>query len=174
MFSFQRFDFSILHVSSPLGLSIPLDKVFFFLFCAVFCTLKKYFMSDFRCHIHFHISFPPQVLSTYRHIIDKPRIITSIRNPQDQHLSWLNYFLVPPSASMFNDILMTTNYKNTQSGDYGCKSLECVEGIVDKFDLILVLERLPESLIVMRRMFDWDISDLFYLRLLDSHADGGT
>jgi len=45
---------------------------------------------------------------------------------------------------------------------------------LDKFPLILLFERLDESLVLMRRIFNWDLFDVSYLKLLDSSTAAGS
>jgi len=43
----------------------------------------------------------------------------------------------------------------------------------DAFTLVLLSERFDEGLLLLRRLLNWDMRDVTYLRLLDSNLAGG-
>ena len=60
-------------------------------------------------------------LRFYHHVIEKPLIITSVRNPLDHYVSYYNYFVRPQGIS-FSDFLARGTLKNPLATEFGTAS----------------------------------------------------
>eukprot|EP00053_Salpingoeca_punica_P023186 m.9243 g.9243 ORF g.9243 m.9243 type:complete len:508 (-) comp4634_c0_seq1:724-2247(-) len=148
-----------------------------------------------------HISSPRGMTNTMQHVrtvfrqyIDNPFIFSIVRDPKQHILSWICYFLVPRSPAQLGNLLRQRQLKNLQAADFGCYTQDCVAALTapakrlaanasasasggsasdPAVQFFMVTERFDESLVLLRRIMNWDMQDITYLKVLDSHAFSG-
>lgn len=95
---------------------------------------------------------------TYSEFLNNVNKISNFGKCEDYYKWWLI------NSQMFDLGLDTSNLKQSNFKD---KQLvrEKIGEIERRFSMVLVLERLDESLVVMRDLFNWTTEDITYLRL---------
>lgn len=125
-----------------------------------------------------------QALRFYSHLLGSEyKLVTVFRDPVMQYISWTYYFKVPerpPGTSpmdLLRDLVEAGENPNLLAHEFGIRTEEELQVFMtryfDGFDLIIPSERFDEGLILMKRLFNWDLLDITYFRLLDSHSSKG-
>ena len=107
----------------------------------------------------------------FNYAIKNPKIITILRNPIAQTLSWTCFYLLPQSLQDVPRYLSRTPW-NIQSLEFGVKNdvelNKFFKNDFDRFELVCLAEMFDEGLVLLRRRLNWDLVDITYIRLLDS------
>ena len=123
------------------------------------------------------LAFPLRTaLAFYRRVVPDPHIVTLMRNPLQQSLSWLCYYALPQDIfALERRIFDATLPDNLQCHEFGARSPEeltaFIEGEMRQFELFCISEMFDECLVMMRRRYNWDMLDITYIRLLDSEEN---
>lgn len=122
------------------------------------------------------------VMDWYRHLIgDDVSVFTLFREPKQQYISWAYFYYVPNKypadpAEVFLSFLREQRNPNPLAGEFGLFSEGDVDTFLEKhfgnFKLILLSERFDECLVLLRRILNWDLIDITYMKILDSSKDG--
>jgi len=114
----------------------------------------------------------------YRSFMKSPTFITILRDPMSRYISSLHYFWEPyVSLKSTKNFLRFREYHNQQCADLGITTDMGVNDFLrpggnnEQF-FVLILERFDESLVLMKRYFNWELEDILYIKLLES-CDGG-
>eukprot|EP00056_Hartaetosiga_gracilis_P016434 m.5023 g.5023 ORF g.5023 m.5023 type:complete len:1351 (-) comp4099_c0_seq2:162-4214(-) len=120
-----------------------------------------------------------KVLSFYDYILgtNKYKLTTMIEDPSQHYLSWMYYFILPKKRKekpldVLDLFLKKRVNKNLHAQEFGIRSeasmKQFLDNVFSQFDLVLVKDRLDECLVLLRRMFNWDLLDITYLRIKES------
>jgi hypothetical protein len=115
----------------------------------------------------------PEMIKFFQYIIDKPLIITVLREPLEQSLSYL-YFYHGKEISLLGLTKAIEEYlpHNPQGAEFGIDTQEklnrFLEIEMDLFDMICVTEHFDECMVLLRRRMNWDMVDITYLRVHDA------
>lgn len=129
------------------------------------------------CNISFyHDRLTDQLaLAEHRRVVPVGRFVTVMRRPLERFMSSMFYYwpsitkspLTPQAIYKFID---TKNTLNSLAASLCMPSdadphmdERLVAATLSEFDVVLILERLDESLVLMKRLFGWDILDVIYL-----------
>ncbi|EDQ90034.1 uncharacterized protein MONBRDRAFT_36900 [Monosiga brevicollis MX1] len=120
----------------------------------------------------------------YEHLLGPHATIAAFREPKQQLTSYAYYYFVPNHREQSQAEAFVQNH--LARFDVTVLSERYVSCVPLHFDLCLACiadasgnmgggtggegSRFDESLVLMRRLFNWDPLDITYLRLLDSHA----
>eukprot|EP00049_Salpingoeca_infusionum_P018838 m.359023 g.359023 ORF g.359023 m.359023 type:complete len:1247 (+) comp18374_c0_seq1:602-4342(+) len=109
------------------------------------------------------------------HILGPNHVKTLVMNEPTQHyINWLYFFVIAkkkkfPPAEITRDFIKQRLNRNLFTQELGIRSYQELtaffEEQLQKVDLILVTERLDESLVLLRRRMNWDMLDITYLKL---------
>jgi hypothetical protein len=131
-------------------------------------------------HVAFKASPPPLPLSEmiefFKYIINKPFIITVLRESLEQSLSYL-YFYYGKEISRLGLTKAIEEYlpHNPQGAELGIDTQEklyrFLESEMDLFDMICVTEHFDECMVMLRRRMNWDMVDITYLRVHDADEE---
>ena len=112
-----------------------------------------------------------KAIEFYNLIINKPRILTMLREPTTHLLSWICFYRLPEDIAGLEGLLASSP-NNSQMAEFGISTkaeLMAFLGSMDEsFELVCITEYFDECLVMMRRRFNWNMLDITYLRLLDS------
>jgi hypothetical protein len=118
------------------------------------------------------------MIDFFHHIINKPVILTMIREPLSHTLSWLAYFRPfvfgrdgrSQPAHIIQSQLRTDNLQCRELGITTDKELDAfIASGMDLFDMICVTEHFDECMVMLRRRMNWDMVDITYLRIHDAN-----
>ena len=114
-----------------------------------------------------------RVFDLYRNVITSPVVVTLMRNPLQQSLSWLSYYYTTQSIDDVESLMQRGFLPdNIQLREFCPKDRPDFERFVkvyfEKFELFCISEMFDECLVMMRRRYNWDMLDITYIRLLDS------
>jgi hypothetical protein len=112
----------------------------------------------------------------YKHLLGPEHHSVMVTSEPSQHyIDWL-YFYVIPKKRNFKPIEVLGSFikarmnRNMYMQEFAVRTFEQYDKFmanhVPKFDLVLVRERMDECLVLLRRMYNWDIRDITYLRPL--------
>jgi hypothetical protein len=117
----------------------------------------------------------PEMIEFFKYIIDKPLIITIMREPMEQVLSTMYYFLTKDVQHNGLTATIETFPANPQCRELGITTDEeldrFIESGMDMFDLICVTEHFDECMVMLRRRMNWDMVDITYLRIHDAEEN---
>ena len=109
----------------------------------------------------------------YRHMISPDTaMVAMLREPKQHWISYLYYYVIPKKAKfkpekVMKDYIKRRRNRNMMCGEFGIKTLPALNDFIENelvnFEVMLLWERLDESLVLMRRIFQWDILDITYL-----------
>jgi hypothetical protein len=110
------------------------------------------------------------VFSFYNHIIDKPFVVSILREPISQTLSWLCFYRLPEDIAGVEQMIEKIP-SNIQCAEFGIKTRQQLDSFLanelNVFKLMCVSERFDECMVMMRRKLNWDMLDITYLRVND-------
>ena len=110
------------------------------------------------------------VLSFYRTIMVNPFIFTIVRDPVSHFISWYNFFVYERLKISLDDAteVILAPYANPQARDFALASdigLEAVTALLDKFNLVCLVERLDDCLAVLMVQLGLVYTDVLLLPL---------
>ena len=116
----------------------------------------------------------------YNGIIRSPKLVTIVREPIEHYLSYYFYFIGAEDQYNLDTMQWYAaqgGLMNPLAGEFNVHTIEQLALFLSndfpKFDFILVSDRMDESLLVMRKLFNWDLLDITYMRILDSGSTQG-
>ena len=127
-----------------------------------------------------HTNYSYRFFST---IVEDPEIITVIRRPEDRLISHSFFFNLNEKfknlkgldrQNVMNEILKDTekyHVNNIIPTFFGIKTSNISDSLIydylmklnSEFSLVLILERLNESLILLKRLLNWSVFDIIYV-----------
>lgn len=152
-----------------------------------YIDLKRRPMTQPKSNISMYHHFTPSLqteplINWYKEWLPEARFITILREPYQRVLSEYYYFFQPdaPQIPLYDlltnkthDILKKLHIMSHDLGVYTNDDLELfLKQNYKLFDQFLITELFDESLILMKRRYNWDLEDLLYLKLLDACRDG--
>eukprot|EP00939_MAST-03C_sp_MAST-3C-sp1_P002591 g2591.t1 len=124
----------------------------------------------------------PQILDSLRDIVPQARIVTSVREPISHFVSFYNYFIRKTHRDVSDGSVETFasspgEFDSPLAADFGIRSAsalrELLEGELDRATWI-IQDRFVESLVLMRRVFNWDMADVLYAEMTYSSRKRGS
>jgi Galactose-3-O-sulfotransferase len=136
------------------------------------------------CNISFYHARGSRMLAEqdYRRLVPNASFITIVREPISRHLSDFYYHFAPSRTNgstadavhalidqeeRLFDMALALDVNASGSGDAAAAAAaedkRRVAQRLDMFQAVLVLERFDESLVMMKRKFQWAMEDLLYL-----------
>lgn len=117
----------------------------------------------------------PGLLFSYMdHLLGSKYVFTMMFSEPSQHyIDWINFFIAPKAQKkkpkqLLNEFLQAKFNRNLQTQELGIRSESEWDSFVHeqlpKFNFILVRERLDECLVLLRRMLNWDMWEMLYLK----------
>lgn len=118
----------------------------------------------------------PVMIEFFNHIIDRPFVITVLREPIGHMLSYLYFFEVQDiSEHGLTETINKLAPTNPQCKELGIDTEEDLNRFIESemylFDMICLTEYFDECMVMLRRRMNWDMVDVTYLRVHD--ADEG-
>eukprot|EP00055_Hartaetosiga_balthica_P005005 m.13994 g.13994 ORF g.13994 m.13994 type:complete len:512 (+) comp4237_c0_seq1:24-1559(+) len=111
----------------------------------------------------------------YNEVVPNGKYITIVRDPISHYLSYFSFYNEPGGRTL-DSFVERGNNKDILMRDFGVRTKvemdKFMELYADKFYMILVANRMSESLVAMAYMLNWSLWDLTYVSLLDSSKDG--
>lgn len=110
------------------------------------------------------------------------KLITILREPLSHYVSWYWYYVDPSKVYKhdFRHFVETRSNPNPLAQEFGLhKEPELLPDLLRNissgkfFDLVLLSNRMTDSLVVMQQLFNWRLLDIMFLNLLDSHTKEG-
>eukprot|EP01104_Vermistella_antarctica_P014634 TRINITY_DN463_c1_g2_i1.p1 TRINITY_DN463_c1_g2~~TRINITY_DN463_c1_g2_i1.p1 ORF type:complete len:495 (+),score=84.84 TRINITY_DN463_c1_g2_i1:145-1629(+) len=126
-------------------------------------------------HVHGHWR---AAMDWYRRYVPGGVFLTIVRDPVKRYISHWNFFSRPvggsPSLEGFTNSRKNTNY---MCHDFGVNNEEDLKSFIaegfDEFPIMLILDRMAESLLAMKRLYHWRLTeDILHLKNLDSCRPG--
>jgi hypothetical protein len=108
----------------------------------------------------------------FNHIIDKPFIITVLREPLQQLLSFMYWYHDSKIQKYGLTQALKQGPSNPQCRELGITTDEQLDRFLESdmylFDMICVTEHFDECMVMLRRRMNWDMVDITYLRIHDA------
>jgi hypothetical protein len=127
--------------------------------------------------IYVHIQYyfvTSEVLEFFNIIIDRPRVITMIREPLSHAISYAVWRFAPANVSHLNYFIEHHLNSNTLCQDLHLQSEIEIDIFMNKyfqyFELVCLTDAFDECLVMMKRRFNWQIVDITYLALHDAEV----
>ena len=116
-----------------------------------------------------HVPFR-DLVKFYNSIIPDANIISIIREPISHAISYACYFYAPKTLEEFERVVEFNLTQSSMSWDFGVwnitRAYDFLANDSNLFAFMCLTEEFDECLIMMRRLFNWDLLDITYLRLL--------
>jgi len=107
--------------------------------------------------------------------------VTIMREPISRLLSAYDFFVAPSyqyskrkTMMSLKDALSSRKLR-TVTEDIGIRNEEDLDWFLTEamkqFSIILILEKIDESLLLMKRLFDWNLEDILYVKMFESCRD---
>ncbi|EGD80807.1 hypothetical protein PTSG_01396 [Salpingoeca rosetta] len=105
------------------------------------------------------------------------KLTIMFEEPSQHYINWLYFFIIPkaqkkPPSQVLDEFLSHRFNRNLQMQELSVRTNAQFEEFVtrhlSRFDLILLRERLDECLVLMRRMFNWSLLDITYLKPVET------
>jgi hypothetical protein len=110
------------------------------------------------------------VFDFYSFVIKEPAILSILRDPISQTLSWICFYLLPEDIAGVEQMIEKIP-SNIQCAEFGIKTPQQLDSFLanelNVFKLMCVSERFDECMVMMRRKLNWDMLDITYLRVND-------
>ncbi|CAN0308363.1 unnamed protein product, partial [Ectocarpus sp. 4 AP-2014] len=143
--------------------------------------------------MHYHISHSgeytgtwPQAENYFRRIMRHPdsiNFVTVLREPRSHLLSCYYFYIFPECELSIEDYLMDPAHagdenrhrlRNPLSAEFGVKTTKemntFIKNHLPDFKLVMLTERMDESLMILRRLFGWHMIDVTYASLNATRA----
>lgn len=106
-------------------------------------------------------------------------LVTVLREPRQRMVSYFYYYIEPVShAATLDRWLAKDAWQHTLAVEFGLYNESDLDGFMrdyaDKFAFIALSDRMDDSMVAMALQFGWNLADVTYLRLLDSHTARGS
>jgi len=117
------------------------------------------------------------LLQWYRRMLGaESELVTIFRNPDSHYLSWYTYYEQPQRPEVPFDEWLKQGHNNPQASTFGFQLQSNRRQLLKRFlheglesmDLIMVMERMSESLVVLRHRMNWDLRDVVSLKMYSS------
>lgn len=106
-----------------------------------------------------------KVADFYQHVIGPDvNMVTLVREPRQQYVSWLYYYVVPKMKEgdpmdVLRQFVADGKNKNILSQEFALRDRPTFDTFMktyfEQFKLIMIAERFDESLVLLRRLFNW-------------------
>jgi hypothetical protein len=131
-------------------------------------------------HVAYHSEPPPlplpKLIEFYQYIIDKPFIVTLVREPMQHVISYMYWYERPKVEKLgLTEAIKQRLPTSPQCRELGITTDEQLDLFIESgmylFDMICLTEHFDECSVMLRRRMNWDLLDITYLRVHDADED---
>jgi hypothetical protein len=140
---------------------------------------KAHYNTLFR-HVGRSGELPPlhlhEMIEFFQYIIDKPFIITVLREPLQHTLSYIFFYHKKEVSKLGLTKTIDEHLpENPQCTELGITTDDQLNHFIESemalFDMFCVTEHFDECMVMLRRRMNWDMVDITYLRVHDADED---
>lgn len=100
------------------------------------------------------------------------RRLLFLQDPHQHYISWLYYYIIPKKTrfrpvDVVQDFVKQRINRNLLCQEFNLRTIDVLNDFIQnelpRFDVILLKERLDESLVLLRRRMNWDLLDITYM-----------